>query len=136
MIVAAVEDITRVINCSNGLAVVFKKDHLLKADLKKMVVQKDIVDGRYYDLVSSTDDKLNPAFSRYVEAMGEISNNKFISFPLRGSEGEFICTLQVESKNHMVKDNKTKKMRKSYIAFALIDRLVLNMIAVVLKLKL
>jgi len=34
----------------------------------------------------------NPAFKKFKEAEGEISNNKYISFPIFGVGGDLMCT--------------------------------------------
>ena len=58
-----------------------------------------MVDNRYYDLVAISDlGMAHPAFKKFSEADSEISNNKYISYPIRDTDGIFISTIQVESK--------------------------------------
>ena len=76
---------------------VFKRNILDTLDLKQMSVQKDIVDGRYYDLVAVQElGMAHPAFKKFKEAQNEVFNNKYISYPIFGQSfkgKDFICTI-------------------------------------------
>lgn len=58
---SCLESINEIINCSQGIFVIFQRDLLgdhtnkTNSDQMGMVVQKNIVEGKYTDLVSITD---------------------------------------------------------------------------------
>ena len=56
ILIAALDRIQEIINCKNGLCVVFKNELLSKVDLsQKLVMQKDMVENRYYNLIATSD---------------------------------------------------------------------------------
>jgi len=69
------ESINEIINCSQGIFVIFRRDLLgdPNSDQMGMVVQKNIVEGKYTDLVSITDTQVpDPAFTKFKDARNPI----------------------------------------------------------------
>lgn len=87
--------------------------------------------------MASNDENIpHPAFKQFTQAQYEIFNQSFISIPVFDDQKVFVCTLQVESKYHIQKGKEVTSKNKQYTGFQMIDRIVLNMIGNVLKLKL
>lgn len=86
------------INCRVGQCMIIKSGLIELVDQTKLIVQKEKVEGRYFDAVATTDKNLGkPAFLTVAEAKQEIINNKNMSFPIISDENELIATIQVEA---------------------------------------
>ena len=73
-------DITRIINCKVGQYVIIDPTIVREINQKKLVVQKDKVDGRYYDIVAISDNDLGRlAFMALDEAKRDINTARNLS---------------------------------------------------------
>ena len=141
----ALENLTKMINCRIGQVIIFKKNLVNRIDLKSMIVQKDIVDGHYYDVVANTDvDLALPAFKKFQDASTEIATKQYLSFPLYQNRKEMIGTIQVEAKfsvegvrgdHNSLAEEKVKGGIRHYSGFGQIDRIVLHLIKTCIELK-
>lgn len=131
----ALDRIPKVVSCQNGLCVVFKRSLLDGLDQQKLIVQKDLVDNQYCDLVAISDHNMPfPAFTKFLDAQKEICNYKSLSVPILDEKRNLLCTFQVESKAKAGERSLIKA--KQYVGFSSIDRHVVQLVATVLKLKL
>jgi hypothetical protein len=138
VIESALENINQLINCRVAQCMIIKHNIVKRVDLKKLIIQKEKIEGQYIDIVANTDKLLGkPAFRSIKHAKEELFNIKNISLPIISDEDELIATIQVEAfpKTYLGSTDDPLTSNK-FFGFSQMDRIVLSLIKTVMEVKL
>jgi hypothetical protein len=73
---------------------IFNKDLIKDLNQNKVVVQKNVVEGKYMDVMALSDIQIvAPAFNKFAAAKNEIHTQQFLSFPVFDIDHRLVATI-------------------------------------------
>jgi hypothetical protein len=62
----ALENVEQLVNCSNSQVIIFDRQIIKNINLQKVILQKNLVEGKYMDVIALSDIKIvPPAFEKF-----------------------------------------------------------------------